>query len=155
MLIAIEVFLVLAIVAGIVALEIPGLKRAVAALAAGGLFFVIGCFLLGSVEVGVAGAIALGLLVSLLLWALRRTTSKDSTVKAKVESSDIFLLVSVVVFAAVLLAVVIPLFGGLSARPPAPVEGPVGLSMLKEALVVLAVLAGIWAVTRKVGRREE
>ena len=157
MLVGIEVLLGLVIVAGLVALEVKRLRTSVIALAAAGLFFVITSFLFGSIEVGVGGIVAFGVLIPLLLWALKRTTGEDVTIRVRPGPNDIFILVSVVVFIVVFLLVLLPLFGlpEFSLPPPAPVEGPVGLSILREVFVLLAALACVWAIIRKVGRRDK
>jgi len=155
MLVAIEVLLGLVIVSGFVALEIKRLRASVMSLAAAGLFFVIVSFLFGSVEVGIGGIVAFGVLIPLFLWALKRTIGDDVTIRLRPGPNDIFVLVSAAAFIIVFLLVLLPLFGELPSTPPAPVEGPMGLSILREVLVLLAALAGVWAVTRKEGRREK
>jgi hypothetical protein len=155
MLVGIEVLLGLVIVAGLVALEVKRLRTSVMALAAAGLSFVIVSFLFGSVEVGIGGIVAFGVLIPLLLWALKRTMGEDVAIRVKPGPNDIFVLLSAAVFMIAFLLVVFPLVGELPLSPPAPVEGPAGLSILREVAVLLAALAGVWAVIRKVGRRGE
>ena len=155
MLTAIEILLGLVIIAGLVALEVKKLRISVISLAGAGLFFIIASFLFGSIEVSIGGIVAFGVLIPLLLWALKRTTGEDTTIRVRPGPNDIFVLVSVVAFIVVFLLVLLPLFGlpEFPPSPPAPVEGPVGLSILREVLVLLAALAGVWAVIRKVGRK--
>lgn len=155
MLVAIEVVLGLIIVAGFVALETKRLRTSVISLAVAGLFFLIASFLFDSIEVGIGAIVTFGVLIPLLLWALKRTTGEDITIRVRPGANDIFILVSVVAFIVVFLLVLFPLFGELPSSPPAPVEGPVGLSILREVFVLLAALAGVWAIIRKVGRRGE
>jgi len=153
--IGIELVLGAIIVAGFVALEVKKLRTSVISLAVAGLFFVIACFLFGSVEVGIGGIVAFGVLIPLLLWALKRTMGEDVTIRVRPAPNDIFVLLSAAVFMIAFLLVVFPLVGELSLSPPPPVEGPAGLSILRELVVLLAALAGVWAVIRKVGRRGE
>ena len=155
MLVATEVLLGLIIVAGLVALETKRLRTSVISLAAAGLFFVIASFLFGSVEVGIGGIVAFAVLIPLLLWALKRTISEDVTIRVRPGPNDIFVLISAVAFIVVFLLVLFPLLGELPSLPPEPVEGPVGLSILREIFVLVAAAAGVWAVVRKVGRRGE
>ena len=157
MLTAIEILLGLVIVAGLVTLEVKQLRMSVISLAVAGLFFIIASFLFGSIEVSIGGIVAFGVLIPLLLWALKRTTGEDTTIRVRPGPNDIFVLVSVVAFIIIFLLVFLPLFGlpEFPPSPPAPVEGPVGLSILREVLVLLAALAGVWAVIRKVGRKEK
>jgi len=155
MLVGIEFLLGLIIVAGLVALEVKKLRTSVMALAAAGLSFVIVSFLFGSVEVGIGGIVAFGVLIPLLLWALKRTMGEDVAIKVRPGPNDIFVLLSAAAFMVAFLLVVFPLVGELSLSPPPPVEGPAGLSILREVAVLLAALAGVWAVIRKVGRRGE
>ena len=157
MLTAIEILLGLVIIAGLVALEVKKLRISVISLAVAGLFFIIASLLFGSIEVGIGGIVTFGVLIPLLLWALKRTTDEDTTIRIRPGLNDIFVLVSVVAFIVVFLLVLLPLFGlpEFPPSPPAPVEGPVGLSILREVLVLLAASAGVWAVIRKVGRREK
>lgn len=157
MLVGIEVLLGLIIVAGLVALETKRLRTSVMALAAAGLFFIVASFLFGSVEVGIGGIVAFGILIPLLLWALRRTTGEDVTIRVRPGPNDIFVLISAAAFVVVFLLVFIPLLGlpEFPPSPPAPIEGPVGLSILREVFVLLAALVGVWAIVRKVGRREK
>ncbi len=157
MLTAIEILLGLVIIAGLVALEVKQLRISVISLAVAGLFFIIASFLFGSIEVSIGGIIAFGVLIPLLLWALKRTTGEDTTVRIRPVPNDIFVLVSVVAFIVVFLLVLLPLFGlpEFPPSPPTPVEGPAGLSILREVFVLLAASAGVWAVIRKVGRREK
>jgi len=151
----IQILLGLIIISGFIALEVKRLRISVMSLAAAGLLFVIVSFLFGSVEVGIGGIVAFGVLIPLLLWALKRTIGDDVTIRLRPGPNDIFVLVSVTAFIIVFLLVLLPLFGELPSTPPAPVEGPMGLSILREVLVLLAALAGVWAVIRKEGRREK
>ena len=151
--IAVKVLLSLVIIAGFVALEAKKLRMSVMSLAAAGLFFVVTAFLFGLVEVGIGGIVVFAVLVPLLLRALRQTEAEDVTVRLKT-GNDVFALVSVIAFIVVFFLVFLPL-PGLVAPPPEPVEGSPGLSILREVLVILAALAGVWAVMRKMGRREK
>jgi hypothetical protein len=155
--IAIEVLLGLVIVGGLVALEAKSLRTSVMSLAVAGLFFVVAAFLFSSVEVGIGGIVAFGILIPLFLWALKRTMGEDITIKIRPGPNDIFVLISVVAFIVVFLLVLLPLLKlpVFLSPPPKPVEGPLGLSILREVLVLLAALAGVWAVIRKVGRRQK
>jgi hypothetical protein len=155
--IGIEVLLGLIIVAGLVALETKKLRTSVISLAAAGLFFVIVSFLFGSLEVGIGGIVAFGVLIPLLLWALKRTIGEDITIRIRPGPNDIFVLISAVAFVVVLLLGFFSLVGlpGIISSPPPPVEGPVGLSILREVFVLLAALAGVWVIIRKVGRRDK
>lgn len=151
--IAVKVLLSLAIIAGFVALEAKKLRMSVMSLAVAGLFFVVSTFLFGSGEVGIGGIVLFAVLVPLLLRALRQTEAEDVTVRLET-GNDVFTLVSVIAFIVVVLLAFLPLPGLMSA-PPAPVEGSAGLSILREVLVILTALAGVWAVMRKMGRREK
>ena len=155
--IGIEIFIGLIIVAGLVALETKKLRTSVISLAAAGLFFVIVSFLFGSLEVGIGGIVAFGVLIPLLLWALKQTIGEDITIRIRPGPNDIFVLISAVAFVVVLLLVFFSLVGlpGIVSSPPAPVEGPIGLSILREVFVLLAALAGVWVIIRKVGRRDK
>jgi cation transport ATPase len=155
MLIAIEVLLGLMIVGGLVALEVKKLRTSVMALAAIGLFFVVACFLFGSIEVGIGGIVAFAVLVPLLLWALKRTMGEDMAIRVRPGTNDIFVLVSVAAFMIVFLLVAFLAFPEFVSPPPPPVEGSAGLSILREVLVVVAALAGVWVVIRKAGRRDK
>jgi len=154
--IGIEILLGLIIVTGFVALEVKKLRTSVISLAAAGFFFIIASFVFGSLEVGVGGIIAFSILIPLLFWALKQTTGEDITIRIRPEPNDIFILISMAVFVIVCFLVVFPRLGIAElGPPPAPIEGPAGLSILREVLVLLAAAAGIWAVIRKVGRREK
>lgn len=155
MLIAIGILLALIIIVGLVALEAKRLRTSVISLAGAGLLFIIISFLFGSIEIGIGGIIAFGILIPLFFWALRQTVTEDITSRVKPEPNGIFVLVSVAAFIVVFLLVFFPLLGlpGSLLPVPKPVEGPVELSILREVFVLLAALAGVWAIMRKVGRR--
>jgi hypothetical protein len=155
MLTGIEILLGLIIVAGLVALEVKRLRTSVMSLAAAGLLFVIASFLFGSIEVGIGGIVAFGVLIPLLLWALKRTIGEDIAIRIRPGPNDIFVLISAVAFMIVFLLAVFSLFPEFASPPPPPVEGSAGLSILREVLVLLAALASVWAVIRKVGRRDK
>lgn len=155
MLTAIEVLLGLMIVGGLVALEAKKLRTSVVVLATVGLFFVVASFLFGSIEVGVGGIVAFAVLVPLLLWALKRTMGEDMAIRVRPGPNDIFVLVSAAAFMIVFLLVAFLVFPEFVSPPPPPVEGSATLSILREVLVVVAALAGVWVVIRKVGRRDK
>ncbi len=150
--VAVNVLLGLMILAGLVALEMRNLRVAIYSLGAGGVLFIVISFLMGALEVGIGGVILVAILIPLLIWAVGRTTGEDTTARMRLEVNEIFVLISIVAFIVVLLVVIIPLFPELPSVPEA-VEGPMGLSILREVLVLLAALAGVWAVLRLVGRR--
>jgi len=154
--IGIEILIGLIIVAGFVALEAKRLRTSVVSIAVAGLFFIIASFFFGSLEVGLGGIVVFAALIPLLLWSLKRTTGEDITGRIRPGPSDIFALISIAAFIVVVLLAFSPLPGFLGSIPsPEPVEGTAGLSILREIFVPLAALAGIWAVIRKVGRRDK
>ncbi len=154
--IGIEILIGLIIIAGLVALETKTLKTSVMSLAGAGFFFVIASFLFSSIEVAIGGIVTFAVVIPLFLWALRRTTPEDTTKRIETKN-DIFVLISVIAFIVVLLLVFLPLLDlpELVSPPPEPIEGPIGLSILREVLVLLAAAAGIWAIIRKIGRRQK
>ena len=154
--IGIEILIGLIIVAELVALETKTLKTSVMSLAGAGFFFVIASFLFSSIEVAIGGIVAFAVVIPLFLWALRRTTPEDTTNRIETKN-DVFVLISVIAFIVVLLLVFLPLLDlpELVSPPPEPIEGPIGLSILREVLVLLAAAAGIWAIIRKIGRRQK
>ncbi len=157
MLVAIDILVGLAIVAGLIALESKRLKNSIALVAATGLIFVIASFLLGSAEVGIGSIVVFGILTPLLLQALKSTTDKDITLtpKRKTTRNEIFALISAAAFTITFLIVSFSLLEGLPSLAPKPIEGHIGLSIIREVIVLLAALAGIWAIIRKTGRQDK
>jgi hypothetical protein len=148
----VSVLIGVAIGAGLAALEARDLRISTAAIAAGGVCTAAIAFLLGALEVGVGALIAAPILASVLVWALRRTDARDTVKRIPSAGQGVLVLVCLVVFIALLMAVAVPLLGKVPALAE-HVEGLSYISMLREALVVLAAVAAVWALARAAGRR--
>jgi hypothetical protein len=157
MLVAIDILVGLIIVAGLIALESKRLKNSTTLVAVMGFIFVIASFLLGSAEVGIGSIVVFGILTPLLFQALKSTTDKDSTItpKSKTTHSEIFVLISAAAFTITFLIISFSLFEGLPPLAPSPIESHIGLSIIREVIVLLAALAGTWAIIRKTGRQDK
>jgi len=144
----------LAAIAGLVSLEMRQARATVVAVGAAFGFVAVAMFLAGATEVGVGVIVAGAVLVAVLNWAFRRTVQRDELPALPAGAAGILAIASVAVFAVVLFLAASQLFGGVS---PAEVETHSGarVGLLREALVVIAALAAVWAMLRKSGRRDE
>ncbi len=155
--IAVEIVIGATALAGIVALEARDLRASLAALVLAGAGLAAALFLLGAAEVGIATIVALPVLAGLLTWALRRTEKRDTTAGIHLDGNGLLTLAALLAFAALSLLVVIPLLGPdwLPGVPPRLDEGPSGVAIIREVLVLLAAGVAVWSLARTVGRRSK
>lgn len=146
------VLYVLAAASGLVALEMRRARASLIAIGAAFVLFSAGMFVAGAVEVGVGSLIGGAALVVVLNWAFKRTSQEDTLPRLPQGSAAVLAVVALVAFVVVvaLAAQALP----LGAAPAGAGEGG-HVGLLREALVILAALAGIWAMLRKSGRRDE
>ena len=151
----VAIVLVLAALAGVVALEMKQLKSSLLAAGAAIVLFGIAMLVAGAIEVGLGALVAAAVLLPLWRNAFSRVGGRDSVTSFDTSGSGVLAGVALVVFAVVL-------FLSMSRFMPAlPVAGhetgaagsQVGL--LRELLVIGAALAAVWAMLRKTGRRGE
>ncbi len=146
------VLYILAAIAGLVALESRRGRVSVMAIGAAFGFFAIAMFLNGAIEVGI-GAVAGGTaLVAVLNWAFKHTVETDALPRLPAGGAGVLSIVSLIALAVVIFLAARMYAGG------APVEASVhgaDWGLLREALVILAALAAVWAMLRKSGRRDE
>jgi hypothetical protein len=146
------VLYLLAAVSGLVALEMRQARASLIAIGAAFVLFAVGMFVAGAVEVGVGALVGGAALVAVLHWGFTRTSGEDTLPRLPQGSSAVLAAVALVAFVVVVALTARALPAG-TAPAGAGEGGHVGL--LREALVILAALAGIWAMLRKSGRRDE
>jgi hypothetical protein len=148
------VLYVAAAIAGLVALEMRQARASVAALGAAFILVAIAMFVLGAVEVGVGVVVAGVVLVAVFSWGFRRTVQSDALPALQSGASGVLAIVTVVLFAIVVFVAARPLLGGSGFGAGAPHTGS-SVGLLREAIVIVAALAAVWAMLRKSGRRDE
>jgi hypothetical protein len=150
----VTVLLALSAVVGVVVLETRQMKSFpfVAGLALG--LFAVAMLVVGATEVGVGGLLAGAVLVLVLRWGVSRTSARDEVPAFSGGAAALCAVVTLVAFIAV------ALLAASNAAGPASVESAEHLSggavsLVREALVVGAAAAAVWAMLRKTGRRDE
>ena len=144
----------LAAVAGLIALEMRQARASVAALGVAFLLVGVAMFIMGALEVGVGVVVAGVVLVAVVSWGFKRTVQHDALPALPGGASGVAALVSVVLFAVVVFMAVGAFFGATSVTGSEAHTGA-AVGLLREALVVVAALAAVWAMLRKTGRRDE
>ncbi len=147
------VLYILAAAAGLVSLEMRQAKASVAALGVAFLLFAIAMFVTGAVEVGVGVIIAGVVVVMVLRWGFARTVQSDGLPALPGGGASAVAIICVVLLAVALVIALRPYLGSTPASVAAVHGGQLGL--VREALVVVAALAAVWAMLRKTGRRDE
>ncbi|TFH35783.1 MAG: hypothetical protein E4G93_03185 [Dehalococcoidia bacterium] len=143
----------LAAVAGLMSLEMRQARASVAAIGAAFGFVAVAMFVSGAAEVGV-GVIAGGaVLVVVLNWGFKRTVQQDALPAFPAGAAGILAIVSLIAFAAMLFVAARQFSGG--ALPGGAEAHGTKVGLLREAVVVIAALAAVWAMLRKSGRRDE
>jgi hypothetical protein len=146
------VLYVLAAVSGLVALEMRQARASLIAIGSAFVLFAAGMFVAGAVEVGVGALVGGAALVAVLNWGFKRTSREDTLPRLPQGRAGVLAVVVLVAFV-VVVALAAQSLPSVTAPAVAGEGSHVGL--LREALVVLAALAGIWAMLRKSGRRDE
>jgi hypothetical protein len=148
------VVLAAALVTGIVALEMRRAVASVVAVAVALALFAIAMAVAGALEVAVGGIVSAVVLALVFRWAFGRTGGDDTVGRMLKGAPAALGLATLVGFVIIALAV-------LQQNPLAAAgaetagEASGGIGLLREALVVIAAAAGIWAMMRSTGRRDE
>lgn len=148
------VILAAALAAGIVALEARRTITCVVAVAAAIGLFAAAMGVAGALEVAVGGVIAAVGLFFVFRWAFCRTGGDDTVERAPRGAPAAFGLVTLVAFVVVAF-VVLGQGPGPAAAPGTVDEATRGIGLLREAAVIVAAVAGVWAMMRRTGRRDE
>ena len=148
------VILAVALVAGIAALEIRNARVCVVAIAV-----VVGAYaaasaLVGAREVAVGAALAAIALALVFRWAFSRTGGDDVVARMPQGAPAVLGVLTLVVFVVVAYVVMMQ-SAGAAPVAGAEVSDGVGVGLLREAMVLLAAAAGVWAMMRGTGRRDE
>lgn len=149
----VAIVLLVTAVAGVVALEMKELKTSLLAVGAAIVLFAIGMFVAGAAEVGIGALVAAAVLLPLWRRAFARVGGRDEVTGFDRSSAGVLAAVALVVFAVLLFLA----FGRVAPGAPLVESESAGgqLGLLRELLVVCAALAGVWAMVRKTGRRDE
>jgi hypothetical protein len=147
------VLYILAAIAGLVALETRRGRVSVIAIGAAFALFAIAMFLEGAIEVGVGAIVAGAVLAAVLNYAFKRTVDYDPLPAFPGGGAGVFAIVLLVALAVVVFLAARTYGGGVAAGAVAHEGAQWGL--LREAVVILAALAAVWAMLRKSGRRDE
>jgi hypothetical protein len=149
----VTVVLLLAAIAGVVALEMKELKTSLVAIGAAIVLFAVGMLVVGAAEVGIAALVAAVVVLPLWRNAFARIGGRDEVAGLDRSGAGVASAVALVVFAVVLFVVLSRVAPGAPVAEDEVAGGQMGL--VRELLVVCAALAGVWAMLRKTGRRDE
>ena len=148
------VILAVALLAGIAALEIRNARVCVVAVAVAVGAYAVASAAAGALEVAVGAALAAIALALLFRWAFNRTGGGDTVARMPQGAPAVLGFLTLVVFVAVAF-VVMAQSAGAAPVPGAAAGDGVGIGLLREAMVILAAAAGVWAMMRGTGRRDE
>jgi len=143
-----------ALVAGVVALETRRTTVSVAAIAAAIGLFAIAMGVAGALEVAIGGAVAAFAVAMLFRWAFNRTGGDDTVARMTRGAPAALGALTLVVFVVVAF-VALGQYAAVEVAAESGVDGAGAMGLVREALVVVAAVAGIWAMMRGTGRRDE
>ena len=148
------VILAIALVAGVLALEMRRAVICVATITAAVGAFAIAMAVAGALEVATGAALAAIVVALLFRWAFKRTGGDDVVARLP-QGAPAALGVLTVAGFLVIAFVVLSQSAGTVPAAPDPVEDGAGIGLLREGAVIVAAAAGIWAMMRRTGRRDE
>ncbi len=143
-----------ALVAGLVALEVRRVSVCVAAIALAVGLSAVAMGVAGALEVAVGAALAAVVVALFFRWAFRRTGG-DDTVAGMPQGAPAVLGVLTVIAFVVVAFMVLSEAASAGIAPTAAEESAVGAGLLREAAVIATAAAGVWAMMRGTGRRDE
>ena len=148
------VILAVALVAGIAALEMRNARVCVMAVAVAVGAYAVASAMAGAPEVAVGAGLAAVAVALLFRWAFTRTGGDDTVVRMPQGAPAVLGLLTLVAFVAVALMVLSQSTGAAPVTVP-ETGGGAGIGLLREVMVIVAASAGVWAMMRRTGRRDE
>ncbi|MFW6102700.1 MAG: hypothetical protein ACOC7M_00235 [Chloroflexota bacterium] len=148
------VILAIALVAGVFALEMQRAVICIVAITAAVGAFAVAMAVAGALEVAVGAALAAVVVALLFRWAFKRTGGDDVVARLPQGAPAALGVVTIAAFL-VIAFVVLSQSVGTAPAAPATVEAGAGIGLLREGAVIVAAAAGIWAMLRGTGRRDE
>lgn len=143
-----------ALVAGLVALEVRRASICVAAIALAVGLSAVALGVAGALEVAVGTALAAVVIALLFRWAFRRAGGDDTVSRMPQGAPAVLGALTVIAFTVVAF-LVLGETASTGAVATAGEEGAAGAGLLREAAVIAAAAAGVWAMMRGTGRRDE
>ncbi len=148
------VILAIALVAGVLALELRRAVICIAAITAAVGAFAIAMAVVGALEVAIGAALAAVAIALLFRWAVKRTGGDDVVARLPQGAPAALGVLTIAAFL-VIAFVILSQSAGIAPTAPATVEDGSGIGLLREGAVIVAAAAGIWAMMRGTGRRDE